>query len=226
MSMEGHNSGAVPADVVRDQIDAMLDSFKPRREELLASEARAVISDNDAVGRAGDLSAMMKVLIDRIQSRRQEIEEPYDQAVNVARRATARVTDELIAARERLSGKVEAFRNDQREKAKKAQEEQRQREQELRDAAAAQAPESTAPLPTPEQSPIALPKVIGDMGSTTSDRKVKVFTIPDPKKVDREVLNHPKVIAAMQQVCRDLYKVRKTIRGVVITDDVKAQVRR
>ena len=222
----GHNSGAQPHEIVSDEITVMLASFQRRTDELIASETRAKVENNDDVGRAGDLSAMMRVLIERIGSRRDEIEEPYSLAVNVARRRTGEAIDKIIAARERLTDKVDKFRNDQREKIRLAQQQQRDAEAKLREAAEAKTPGLIATPPEPESSPITLPKVIGDMGSTTSDRKVKIFTIADAKKVDTKVLNHPKVIEAIRSVCRDLAKVQPTIKGVVITEDFASTVRK
>ena len=71
-----------------------------------------------------------------------------------------------------------------------------------------------------------MPAARGDLGSRTGDRKRQIFTIADPRKLPLDVLNHEAVAKAIQQACRDVYRVKKKIKGVVITEDVGTSVRK
>ncbi len=223
MAEIGDNSTAVaPAEIIGDEIVRMLAGFDERRRTLLDSFGRIDLKDNEDVGKAGSLKGMIATLIERVVDRAQEIAEPHTQAVSVARRKTDSYLTDLMAAKAQIDAKVDAFRNEQRKKAAAAQQKQADEVAQMR-AAAGKPVEPAQPV---EAQKIALPKVVGDLGGTVSDRKKTEFQIPDPRKVAKEILEHPKVAEAMQAACRDLYRIKKTIKGVIIVDGVGTQIRK
>lgn len=223
----GHNSG-IPADMVRDELGIALKGFEARKKELLESAGRMPkITDNDLVGKAGDLQALISRLIDSIGYRYDEIIEPYQTAIAAGRGMRDRFGEDLFAAKEKAKRDVDAFRADQRRIAKEEQDKQREAEAALRAKAAAAKPaEAPAPVAPTPATPIRLAPVVGDYGSRTGDRAKQIFTIADPRKLPLDILNHSAVMDAIQRACRDLYKVKKTIKGVVITTDATTTVRK
>ena len=222
----GDNSGE-PAEIVRDQVAAIFaalnasgKTFEERKAELIVSAGRAVITDNDSVGRAGDLQGMIARLLETVEHRVTEIVEPYRMAVVAARAQQDRFGADLVAANGKVRAAVDQFRSDQRAKAAAAAEQQRADEAARRAALALEAAPAAA-----EPTVIALPAVKGDFGSRTGDRKVKTFAWADPRKVDLKVLNHSAVKKAMEQACRDLAKVQDKIKGVIITEGAATTVR-
>jgi hypothetical protein len=222
----GDNSGQ-PAEIVRDQLAAMLamphgigQSFEQRKAELIASAGRCAVTDNDSVGRAGDLQAMIVRLLDAVDQRVTEIAEPHALAVGAVRAGRERFAADLLTAQASVRALVDAFRDDQRKKAKEAADQQRADEAARRQALKLAEPADPASAPA-----VALPAVKGDFGSRTGDRKVKTYSWKDPRKVDLLVLNHAAVQEAMQRACRDLNKVQATIKGVTITEGAATTVR-
>ncbi len=216
----GHNSG-IPAEQVRDHLGIVFASYVPRRDEMIASAGRAKIDSNDAVGKAGDLRALISTFRARLEDRVDETIEPHVQAERLGKAMFQNWVTGLDKADRELAQAVEKFRADQRDAAKRQQDEQRA-EEAARRAALAKPIEVPAPAPTP----IALPAVRGDYGSRTGDRKVQNFEIKDVRKVDLRVLKHPKVAEAMQAACRDIYKIDKKITGVVVHEDMTTTVRK
>jgi hypothetical protein len=234
MSGIGHNSGE-PAEVVRDQMNAAIDTpqangrtLRQRRDDLIAAAGRVEkITDNDMVARAGDLQAMMSQLGERVEAREWDAVESFALGVKAGQSLRLTFIAPLEKARLEVRAKVEAFRTEQRDLAAQQQREQDEQQRAAR-AAKAAGGRAAAPAPSPpvEEQRIALPAVRGDLGSRTGDRKVDVFTIADPRKLDMDILTSERVTAAIQQACKDLYRVKKKIKGVVVTQDFATTVRK
>lgn len=155
-----------------------------------------------------------------------EVREPYDQACRTASARVDKFLDPLRAAETSIKAKIKAFRDAERTRAQEQQDEQRQLETA---AIAAKAPtRSRRPttLAPPEAEPVSLPGVRGDFGTTTSDRRVKVYEITDVHALPDIVLNHDKVIEALKSACRDANKLMKTIPGCKISTVVDNTTRR
>lgn len=223
----GHNSGD-PIEMLRERIATGLTPLSARAKTLLDSCSRVSITDNDAVGRAGDLQAMLATVVERAQAVVEDEARDFHHGVAVSKRMFEEFAGPIDTARLKVRDQVSAFRQEQRAAAVKAQQEQRAAEKRLREAAAAvEHPTDVTMVPHQEEPiTVALPAVRGDYGSRTGDRRVKVFVIADPRKLDLKVLNHPKVAEAIQQACRDLSKIQSKIKGVVVHQDHATTVRK
>jgi hypothetical protein len=215
----GHNSGT-PAEMVQAELGEALLQFTKRRDDLVGSAGRVVITDNDQLGRASDLHSMIVVLLDRIDAARADAVEPHRQAQAAGMAVAEKFAADLFDAKRAVREAIDKFRADQREAAEKAQAEQAAAEAVLR---AAKKLAEKAPEPT---QPIALPAVKGDYGSRTGDRKVKTYSWKDVRKVDLQVFKHPKVVEAMQAACRQLDQAGVTLKGVTIDNGYATTVRK
>jgi len=224
----GHNSGT-PADMVMAELGEKLVEYHKRRTDLLGAVERCSVTDNDTIGKAGDLIAMIGRLVSVVEARAEEVFEPHVLAVNAGRAARDKWTAELSAGAWSVRAKIDAFRAEQRKKAREQQEEQEAIAAaalaKAREAEAPAAIEPPAPAPTPA-APIKLRAVRGDLGSRVGDRDVSIFTIKDPRKVDIQVLNHPKVQEAMQAACRALDRAGVKIKGVIKETTLATTVRK
>lgn len=220
------NEPSTPAEAVADEIDNALSPHEERRDRLIEAASKTVVTDGDSTGRAGDRLAAIKALREIVEQRRDEIRLPHAEAVRVANGRTAKWLEKLIEAEQTILGRIEDYRAAERDRIAAAQREQQEEEQRRR--AERQPAAAPAPPPPPEPAPRAVraPRVRGDLGSLVSDRLEDVFTIDDVRALPDFILDHEKVQAAIQEVCRATHKVMKTIPGVVITQRAKSSARK
>ncbi len=208
-----HNQ-PVPAEVIADEIATKFKEFEPRRDQLLKAGRDLKIVDNDTVARAADQQSMIRTLIEKVRGTAIEIAQPHTAAVSVAKNRLERWIQELETVDAGLAARIADFRNAQRRKIAEQQAEQAQVTAQL-----IGTPEM--PAPTPKAQEIKLAPVRADYGSTVSDRAKATFAWEDPRKLPDQILNHKKVKAAIEQACRDLYRIQDTIDGVTIGTEYK-----
>jgi hypothetical protein len=214
----GHNSGATPAELVGDEIDSALAQYVDRSTALVKSATDRVVTDNDSIGRAADTQAMIRALQDTIWARAKDVAAPHTTATNVVKSRTERFLADLAQADEMLTGKIRDCRTAQRARAAAAREEQRQMEAEMR------GPEVVNPQV--DSTPIALPKVRGDYGSTVSDRALTTYVYADARKLPKALFEMPVVADAIQKALKVYMKAHPKTKGVTASTDMTTTHRR
>lgn len=218
MTTIGDNiSKAPPSEIIGEEVDRALALLTARRDALITDVSNRKVTDNDEIGRAADVNALIGALVAEAREKCVAIALPHTQASQTAKAKLERFIANLERADIDLKARIAACRQKQRSIARQQQDEQRAREAELRGV------QQTELAPA---QPVSLPSVRGDYGSSVSDRAVKEFSYTDPTKLPIEVLNHRAVKKAIQQALRDYSKLHDTIPGVHVGDDLATTIRK
>lgn len=209
---------APAADAARDEIGNALSTFEERRTELLDALPRVFVTDEDSTGRAADFVSQLKALRQKVEQRRDEIRQPYGDAVQVANNTAGRWLTAVEQAIIKVERMIADYRAEQRQLAQAEQ--QRQADEERAARIARTGSETAAAPPAPPAAPVKLATTRGDFGSSVSDRAKRVYRVVDVRKVPLLILKSEAVIAAIEKQCAVAGKLMTKIAGVEITDAV------
>lgn len=206
------------------------EGIKARIEQLLESAGKcpATIGDEATVGKVGDFIRLARDVEKRVNDAREKHNRPLLNAQRSLKAKADSIMQPLLSAGGDLRSRLNAY---VAKKEREAAEEQRRQEEEARKAREALeeagvdekiVEQVSAPAPAP-RTPIAR----GDLGSTVSARSVWKFEREAPvAKLPKSILEHPKVLEAIDQVIGSLVRSgTREIKGVRIFEDKEASVR-
>ena len=215
MSDLGHNSGLSPIDAA----ESMKRALAPHREratEFVQKAERAKVDDMASAQAAVDFVKLARALTDQARTLLEEVRQPYKEAAEAARGVAMQFIEEIDEAVDAVQKQLSDYNEERRRKHAEAQAEQRRAEEELRKRAAeAQGEETPAPPPPPPPpAPAKAAPIRTDYGGRMTDQVKWRPKVVDVTKVPEHVLQAPKVIAAIEQVARDLLKNGIDVPGV------------
>lgn len=202
----------------------LLREFEQRKVEILQS-ARSFtkVPSRAAAGDVGDVIGIAKTVLERLESRRDELIEPYREAAGVVRREVEGFWSEITEEMDRLQALVDAFRQAEEDRIRQQQLEQAAEQAAMR-ASAGGAPEPSTPPPPPAD--VAFKPIRGTYGARVGTTKTTEIRVVDVTKVPLNILNSPRVLDAIVSVARDFAKHADTIDGLEIIRGNKTAIRR
>lgn len=214
----GHNSGLSPEDAA-ESMKRALAPHKQRAEEFASKAQSAQVDDMPSAQAAVDFVRMARALADKGRELLDEVRQPYKDAAEAARGVAMQFIEDLEESVKIVNDRLAAYNAERRRRAQIAEEEQREAEAELRRRAAEAEGEevpakSQAPAPTPAPTVKKAAPIRTDYGGRMSDQVKWRPNVVDVTKVPEHVLKSPKVIAAIEQVSRDLLKNGIEVPGV------------
>jgi hypothetical protein len=227
----GHNQAPLEESLLmefQEELDAL--GITARVAQLLESAGKCppVIEDETTAGKVGDLCRLTR----DVEKRLNDARETHNRPLLNAQRALKGKADGLIAPLQTAITTVQLRLNAYvQQKEREAAEERRRQEEEARKAREAMEKAGidekivetvTAPAPPP-RAPIAR----GDLGGTVSARTVWKFERQVAvAKLPKSILEHPKVLEAVDQVIGTLVRTgTREIKGVQIFESKEASVR-
>lgn len=187
-AVQGHNRPPIEDDVRAQFKEQLLDErpdFLVRVDDIEAASQRVDVSDDDTLGRAGDLVKMIRAAQRHVTETHKAVKAPYLAAGRTCDGEKNTLIDRLDDAKARTEKPMNAYVAEQARKRREAEEARRQAEEERRRAEAeAAAANEPAPAPTPEPYPEPIPAepMRSDGGTTISTRtqwhaEVQDFTV-------------------------------------------------
>lgn len=138
-----------PAEIAAVDTDEVLAEFREELEDRILpafSDERLVVTDNATIGTTADKIAIARAFWTRVDNRRKELKQPYDQAATAIQSKVAGFLEPVEAAVRKAESRITDCRKDMRERAAAAAQVQLEAEARLRAAAAARkAPAATVP---------------------------------------------------------------------------------
>jgi len=239
----GHNKPPIEEVVKAEFRDALLadrPDFLDRVDQFIAVVSRAEVTDDDTLGRAGDLDKMLRAADAHVVEVHKAVKQPYldgGRAVDAEKKS---ITDRIASARFTLKDGMNAFVA-QREARRRAEEaaraaEERRLAEEARAAEMARQeaegvndPEAIAAI---EVAPLAAAvsqraePVRSDGGSTVSTRQVWNSQVENFTQAFKAVKDDPKVQEAISAAVARLVKAgKREITGVKIWPTQQAVAR-
>lgn len=172
----GHNSAPVEDDVRAQFKDQLLDArpdFLLKVEQIEGAADRVTVTDEDTLGRAGDLVKMCRAAMKHVADTHKEVKAPYLAAGRTVDAEKNALTDRLEAAKRKAERPMNIYVAE-RELARRQAEQARREAEEAARKAAAEAAESSNPAPTFEPEPEPEPEnepTRSDGGTTVSVRE-------------------------------------------------------
>lgn len=248
----GHNKPPSPLDELRERLARDAASLIARRDELLAGADRApaIIGDDDAAGKTGDLIKLLAACHKNAEKLRVDAKEPHLEAGRAVDGWFKRITDPLAATKAALQKRLDAYLTAKAMAAQRAlaaeAEAARARARALEEAAlaaerAAKASAPAAPIleaavvaekaaavaeRAAEAAPSELSKTRGDYGSLAQLRTAWVGEIVDRATLDLEALRQHIPLDALEQAVRAFVRAGgRELAGAKIYEKTTAVVR-
>lgn len=219
MPGRGHNQPPSLVETARAEMDEVLRDYRARVEEMIAASDRVIIKDRADAARAVDLVGLMRDLYAEIETKRLDISRVYQRAASAPIAALEefwRVAGDRIG---RILGQIENFRREEKAEAKRQADAQRAAEAKLRGEAGIAAPVASAGWAGGQR------RIKGDYGYSAGSTSTLEITVDDVTKVPVEILNSPKVHAAIVAVARDFAKHMTSVPGLTINRGERTQLR-
>lgn len=227
----GHNSGSL-AEQARLELAELIAPRVSRIEQLCDAAGRAAAVDQDSAGKCADLVRMIRKEAEHVDSFRAQVKGPYLAATRAIDGEAKQHTDRLAAAKATVERKLDTFNREERAKA----EAERRRQEELRriaeeEARAAAAANEEDPIfaevePAPAPTPVAPPRIEGDLGAKVIGKTVWKHEITDWTQAFAAVSENAKVREAIEKAIAARVKAgERSIPGVRIFEDIKTEVR-
>lgn len=228
----GHNKPPLDESVIADFEEGLraVEGLMPRIESLVARGHAAEPCENeDMAGRYGDFLKMARDATARIEA----VRETHNRPLLTAQRGLKARADALIGkvndAASKVKRHLDAYMNEQRRKAEEQRwlaEEQARKAREAAEAEARRQAEEAgmnpatvdvAPVVEVETPAVEEPVVRGDYGSRVGSQTVWRHKILGVRKLPDSILNHEKVVEAIDRViAAQVRGGARTIKGVEI----------
>lgn len=235
----GHNKPPVEDDVRAQFKEKLLDerpTFLQRVEEIEASSERVKVTDDDTLGRAGDLVKMIRAAVKHVNDTHSAVKAPYLAAGRTVDAEKNALNERLETAKRTAEKPMNAYVADQA--AKRRAEEARLREEQRRqaeeaakrqaeiEAAAAAGDEEALAAAAPVAGPVAIPErelVRSDTGTAVSGRTVWNSRVDDYTVAVIQVLDDQRVIDAIDKAIAARVRAgTRKIEGVTIWPTTQA----
>ena len=223
--------------------DALLDErpdFLTRMDDAIAAVGRAEVTDDETLGRAGDLDRILRACAQRIDDTHKAVKQPYLDGSRACDAEKRRLTGPVDDARFKLRDMMNAFMAE-REAARRAEEARIRAAQVAAAEAAAAAerarqeaagendPEAVAAVEAVALAPTAAKRpepVRSDAGATVSGRQVWHSQVEDYAKAFKHVRSDPKVREAVDAAVQRLVKAgQRELTGVKVWSTTQAVAR-
>ena len=207
--------------------DMLLDGrpdFMVRYNDALAAVDRIEVTDDDTLGKAGDMIKLYRAIANHISDAHRDVKAPYLESGRAVDAEKKRLLGPVEDARDRVQRQMNEFM------AKRAAEERAEREriaaeERARAAEAAEAGEGEA-APLAAAAPAKAAPVRSDGGATVSGREVWNSRVDDYAKAFRAVKTNPKVQEAIDKAVAGLVRAgTREINGVTIWPTSQAVAR-
>ncbi len=235
----GHNKPPAEEDAKAQFLDALLDerpTFLQRVEEVEAAAGRVAVSDDDTLGKAGDLVKIIRACAKHVDDTHRRVKSPYlaaGRTIDGEKNAlTARLDDAKRRAEKPMNAHVAQKEAERRAEEARLREEQRRqaeeaakRQAEIEAAAKAgdeEALAAAAPIPEPVVIAVKEP-VRSDVGTAVSQRTTWNSRVDDYELAFMQVSDDAKVREAIDRAVAGRVRagVRK-IEGVEIWPTTQA----
>lgn len=251
----GDNRPPDDHDPLRERLEEQERDLVRRRDELLASYARApaTVDDDDTCGRVGDLVKLIAACQKNAETRRVGAKEPFLAAGRTVDGFYKRITDPLGAAAQKLRYRMTEFQRAKEAEERRRREEEARRQKEEADRLAREAEERAAALQSQTELDDALTaeeqarqaaadaerankdakakaaelsRTRGNYGSVASLHTFWDFADLDRASLDLETLRNHIPMAALEQAVRSHIKAGgRHLRGVRIFENTTTRVR-
>lgn len=223
----GHNKPPVEEQVKAEFRDELLrdrPDFMQRYEDILAASKRVAVTDDETLGKAGDLIKIIRAAGDHVTVTHKTVKQPYLDGGRAADAEKNALLGNLEDARSSVNGLMNEFMS-RRAAAERAERERREAEERAAAQAAAEAGEGEA-VPLAAAAPAKPQPVRSDAGSTVSGREVWNCQVEDYAKAYRKVKTDPKVQQAIDAAIGRLVRAgQREIPGVRIWPTTQAVAR-
>lgn len=215
--------------------------FIARMESAIAAVDRAEVSDDDTLGKAGDLERILRACDGHIAETHKAVKQPYLDGGRAVDAEKNRLIGPINEARYKLKDKMSGYMADREaerrrvEQARIAEERRQaeaaaQAERERQEAAGENDPEAVAAIEAVALAPAAAaPRaepVRSDAGSTVSGKTVWNSQVEDYTKAFKAVKSNPKVQEAINSAIAGLVRAgTREIPGVRIWSTMQAVAR-
>lgn len=222
----GGNNPPMLETAVADIREALVE-FAPRAKQFADWAIAKVIRERQDVADAADTIKLARGVWDLIEIERDLRADPHKDAASAISRTAANFWQPTQNALAVLREKINAFTAAEDKRIEEQRLEQEAAEAKLRAAAApAVAPVKAPPART--ASVAAHPKrapIVGDFGGRVSQVENKTFEVVDVRLIPLDILNSPKVVAAICAVAKDFAKHMAVIPGIRIDTGTTNQIR-
>jgi hypothetical protein len=234
-SQPGHNRPSLDEEA-RSTFNDMLDQrdgFHQRIVDLIASADRATATDDDSLGRCGELVKQIRAATKVIEDTHKTTKQPYLDAGRAVDELKNTLIGPLNAAKTKVEAKQNQYLNEQRQiqaaEARRIQEEEAARQQAIADAAAANPGAAPAPdveLAAPPPPPVSGVVARGDYGAAVSAGTEWKSEVTDFEIAFIEVADNVKVREAISTAIQAMVRAGKhKIEGVRIWEQAKVSNR-
>lgn len=231
----GHNRQDHVA-AARIEMNELLEPFKKRRDEFLASAAKAVVRDRHEAGDATDLIGMAKEVWGTIEEKRKSISDPHFAAHRAAIEVAVDFWEPVVEAMDAVMARIENYKAERKRLMDQQEAEQRAAMAPPPPPAAdgqtpRQAMDYTAPVQQPSSASTARkPKaqpIKGSYGHKLVETTDTVVEITDWKLIPDYIMEAQAVQDAIAQAVKGFVKLTKksSIPGANITLAGKSSVR-
>lgn len=224
----------------RDELLGERPDFFRRYDDAIAAVARAEVSDDETLGKAGDLDKILRACQQHIDGTHKAVKQPYLDAGRACDAEKNRLTGPVADGRAALSRKMNAYMAE-REAARRAAEAARLAEERKQAELAAQAErERQAALGEDDAHAVSAVEVVAmaaaapkraepvrsDAGATVSGKTVWNSEVEDFAKAFKAVKGDEKVRQAIADAVQRLVRAgQREIPGVRIWSTIQAQAR-
>jgi len=202
--------------------------IEARVKELIEASGRAPekikVADNTTAEKFSDLRKQIQTAIKAANAARLDDKKVFDEPGKVIHSFWTKRIDSLEAIQGRIDRTLKVWMMENEAAAKKAADEARRKEEErvakLQAKGKTVEPVDVAPV-EPER-----PRVSGDLGSTTSTRKVWTFRDLDRNEIDLEALRPYLTLEAIEGAVRQYIRAgNRNIKGATVFEDTQLTTR-
>lgn len=202
--------------------------IETRVKELIEAAGRAPekikVADTTTAEKFSDLRKQVQTAIKAANSARLDDKKVFDEPGKVVHAFWSKRIDTLEAIQGRIDRTLKTWMLENEVAARKAADEARRKEEERVAKLQAKGKDVT-PVETPAVEP-ERPKVSGDLGSTTSTRKVWTFRDLNKNEIDLEALRPYLTVEAIEGAVRQYIRAgNRTIKGATIFEDTQLTTR-
>lgn len=240
----GHNRPPLDQLILADFEDALAEAgLKKRITDLIASAGRAGACDSDdKAGKIADLAKLFSAATKAVEAEREKLNRPILTAQRALKGRADAYAGQLADALRPVRAELDRWMVEQRriadearrkaeEEARAAAEAERQRLQAELDRQAEDGDgdadfAEVAPIVEPEPVKVEAPVVRGDYGARIGSRTVWLHEIEGVRKLPNNILNHEKVVAAINQVVGAMVRGgAREIKGVRVWSEQRTDIR-
>ena len=219
----GHNNPPSMIETALEMQRAELETFRARRDEIMAAANRKVVVDRETAGDAGDIIKVAGEVWKKLDDERLARSQPFRDAWLKLKAIVDEFWTPAAEAVDELRRRLKEWDDAEEDRIKAQQREQAKAMADMRRRASRTA--AKPPAPPAEALPPKRRKIHGDLGATVSRVDKVEFEVVDVRLVPDWILNSPTVKAAIVEVVRSTAKHIPEIPGITRNVVRDSQVR-